>query len=108
MLTLAHVKKHYMCCIGTCPLNMHHLFTAIIQLLFDILYVAPKRRRIRRMSNESDSEPEPGPAMKKKHVRQISSDDSCSGQQTEEEKINFLAGAFPNIDTEVSGDYSQL
>ncbi|KAI0218027.1 SWI/SNF-related matrix-associated actin-dependent regulator of chromatin subfamily A containing DEAD/H box 1 [Lamellibrachia satsuma] len=74
---------------------------AITERVKNIVGSAPKRRRIRRMSNETDSEPEPGPAMKKKHVRQISSDDSCSGQQTEEEKINFLAGAFPNIDTEI-------
>ncbi|KAK2180962.1 hypothetical protein NP493_419g07002 [Ridgeia piscesae] len=60
---------------------------------------APKRKRIRRMDDDSDSS-EPGPAAKK-HVRQLSSDDNCSDQQTEEEKADFLAEAFPNIDREV-------
>ena len=51
------------------------------------------------MDDDSDSS-EPGPAAKK-HVRQLSSDDNCSDQQTEEEKADFLAEAFPNIDREV-------
>ena len=54
------------------------------------------------MDDDSDSS-EPGPVTKK-HARQLSSDhsdDNCSDQQTEEEKADFLAEAFPNIDREV-------
>ncbi len=37
-----------------------------------------------------------------KHVAPSSSDDGCSGQQTEDEKLDFLAEAFPNFSREVT------